>query len=293
MYYRRKVILAVLEAFGGELPRTDLQKLLFLLTRKQEDPAYHFVPHRYGCYSFQAAYDQGALIHHGELHDTEHWKKQGNTNYSKQLSVDDRRALLELKNECRGLRGHDLLVHVYRNYPYYAINSELAPKLLDDHELHSVRAARPHSDSRQLLTIGYEGKSLEEYLNQLIENDVRLLCDVRKNARSRKFGFNKRRLKSAVERIGIGYKHLPELGIASGKRKALESEEAYNKLFAEYVHKTLPERTNELTEVYSLVEKHERVALTCFEKRPEDCHRSRAAEAVTELPQWKYSIKHL
>ncbi|WP_348602891.1 DUF488 family protein [Bartonella tribocorum] len=41
-------------------------------------------------------------------------------------------------------------------------------------------------------TIGYEGKSLENYLNCLLENNIKILCDVRKNPISRKYGFSKR-----------------------------------------------------------------------------------------------------
>ena len=32
-----------------------------------------------------------------------------------------------------------------------------------------------------LPTIGYEGRSIDEYLNLLIKNNIKLLCDVRKN----------------------------------------------------------------------------------------------------------------
>ncbi len=53
MYYRRKLELALIQAFGGELSKTDFQKLLFLLTQKQEKPDYDFVPYKYGCFLFK------------------------------------------------------------------------------------------------------------------------------------------------------------------------------------------------------------------------------------------------
>ncbi|MGE5480521.1 MAG: hypothetical protein ACM3U1_08870 [Chloroflexota bacterium] len=46
MYYRRKVILAVLEQFGGEMPEADLQSALFLLCDRQEEPSFEFLPLR-------------------------------------------------------------------------------------------------------------------------------------------------------------------------------------------------------------------------------------------------------
>ena len=44
MYYRRKILLALLEEFGGELANTDFQKLLFLFTERQNERSYDFVP---------------------------------------------------------------------------------------------------------------------------------------------------------------------------------------------------------------------------------------------------------
>lgn len=35
LYYRRKILLALIEAFGGHLTAKQLQKYLFLFTRKQ------------------------------------------------------------------------------------------------------------------------------------------------------------------------------------------------------------------------------------------------------------------
>ena len=36
LYYRRKILLALLETFGGKLTAKSLQKYLFLFTRKQD-----------------------------------------------------------------------------------------------------------------------------------------------------------------------------------------------------------------------------------------------------------------
>jgi hypothetical protein len=48
--------------------------------------------------------------------------------------------------------------------------------------------AKITKDTTVIYTLGYEGISLEAYINKLIKNDVKLLCDVRKNPLSRKFG---------------------------------------------------------------------------------------------------------
>lgn len=57
MFYRRKVILALIQSFGGNLSKNQLKKLLLLYTQKQEKPDYHFAPYKNGCYFFQAAAD--------------------------------------------------------------------------------------------------------------------------------------------------------------------------------------------------------------------------------------------
>ena len=41
------------------MSRTDFQKYLFLLS--QEQPSYHFVPYRHGCFSFNAETDKRRL----------------------------------------------------------------------------------------------------------------------------------------------------------------------------------------------------------------------------------------
>ena len=100
-----------------------------------------------------------------------------------------------------------------------------------------------------MVTIGYEGRSLEVYLNLLLKNSVTLLCDVRRNPLSRKYGFSKRTLSNACESVGIRYEHLPELGIASEKRRELDTQAHYDALFAEYERKSLPQQRAALDKI--------------------------------------------
>ena len=71
LYKRQKRLLALLEIFGGNLKNTDLQKYLFLFTRLEEAKSYHFVPYKYGCFSFQAYDDRRKLIGKGFLKDSD------------------------------------------------------------------------------------------------------------------------------------------------------------------------------------------------------------------------------
>jgi uncharacterized protein (DUF488 family) len=131
---------------------------------------------------------------------------------------------------------------------------------------------RLRQTERMLFTIGYEGITIEHYLNALIKNDIRVLCDVRNNPLSRKFGFSKSSLQKYLGNIGIEYIHFPELGIKSEKRNNLNSGEDYQNLFIEY-KSSLPDCREHLERLYQLIRTKSRIALTCFEHEPSHCHR--------------------
>jgi len=131
-----------------------------------------------------------------------------------------------------------------------------------------------------LFTIGYEGIALETYLRRLDSNGIKVLCDVRRNPVSMKFGFSKNQLKNASSALGIDYLHLPELGIESGKRKTLESDSDYKKLFQEYKSTTLKSQGESLELILRTIEQNGRVALTCFEADHSQCHRGCVSDAL-------------
>jgi uncharacterized protein (DUF488 family) len=73
------------------------------------------------------------------------------------------------------------------------------------------------------------------------------------------------------------------LGIVSDKRQALNTQADYNALFDEYEKTTLKNAHESVAEINRLFEKHERIALLCYEKLPEQCHRTRVVNAVLAL----------
>ena len=81
-----------------------------------------------------------------------------------------------------------------------------------------------------LYTIGYEGISFEQYINKLLTNGVKVLCDVRRNPYSQKYGFLKNGLQEFLGLVGIEYIHIPELGITSSMRTNLNSNIDYYKI---------------------------------------------------------------
>jgi uncharacterized protein (DUF488 family) len=187
------------------------------------------------------------------------------------------------------------VAEAYRRHPYYATRSEIARRVLapDSAALKAIETARPVATSPGLCTIGYEGSTLENYLNRLLRAGVTLLCDVRRNPLSRKYGFSKGTLSHACENVGIRYEHLPELGIASDQRRELNTQEDYDALFEIYERDSLPHQTAALARIRSWINEGYRVALTCFEKLPHQCHRHCVAEALEQADPLRLRPLHL
>jgi uncharacterized protein (DUF488 family) len=294
MFYRRKLLIGLIEAFGGQLQNTDFQKLLFAVSVRQQSPSYHFVPYKFGCFSFQAVADKSALIKTGYLHNSDKWELKDTSLFMWHvLSGQDKLAINQVKALYQNRLGKMLVKDIYIKHPYYAINSEIAHEVLTSDEYINVTEQKPKEHKPAFFTIGYEGISLEEYLNKLIRNNIKLLCDVRKNALSKKYGFSKNELKRACEGVHITYIHLPELVIPSEERKDLQNSEDYNLLFSWYEKNVLAKQAIKLNELFLLTRHYERVAITCFENCIDRCHRSRIVKAIQQLAGWNISIKHL
>jgi len=282
MFYRQKILMALLERFDGHLSSIDLQKYLFLYTTIcEKEKSYHFVPYKYGCFSFQSYMDKNKLISIGHLKDDDDWViKDNRNNYGNKLKLGDFKKLLFFKEKYKKLKGKNLIYHVYKYYPYYAVNSEIVNEILTDDELGHVKSIVKKQRNRILATIGYEGESFESYLNKLIKNDIRLLIDVRKNPSSRKYGFSKKTLSSVLNKLGIKYIHMPELGIDSKERKSLRTISDYEKLFVRYNNKNLLKNNLSVNKLYEYFIKNRRIALTCFERDPKMCHRGTLANYI-------------
>lgn len=294
MFYRRKIILALLQLFDGQLDKIRLQKLLFLFTNKQAKAEYDFIPYKFGCYSYSANADMTAMVTRGFLNEDEKsFEKKDKTDYLKQLKPADLKLLQEVKANYGKMSATALMKHTYINFPFYAIRSEVAENILSQDELEKVTKAKPKGNKTVLFTIGYEGISLEEYLVRLLKNDVKVLVDVRNNPLSMKYGFSKSQLKKYCASLGIDYVHIPEVGIQSDQRQELNTQSDYDKLFAVYRKNNLSKTTTSQNEILKLLKQHKRIALTCFEANICQCHRKHLAEAIETLPDFNYEVKHI
>jgi hypothetical protein len=287
-------LLFFLEFAGNGLELVELQKLLLLYTKETQSPHYAFVPFFYGGYSFQCADDLELLEKRGWVTSEDNrLSLKADLGKQKWAVTSEERKIVRWWLRKNPERGEVLIAETYRRYPYYAIFSEIAKQHLTSPEMKAVDSLRDSLESKKetvVFTIGYEGILFEEYLNKLINNRVTMLCDVRGNPRSRKFGFSDLMLARILPEIGIKYLHLPELGIESQKRQNLNSREAYDELFEEY-RQELPQRRAGLDKLKEQIDLEKRVALTCFEKHPHCCHRHCISEFLQS--EYGYQIEHL
>lgn len=294
MFYRRKLILALLQVFGGRLDKINLQKLLFIVCQKQKEPEYDFIPYMYGCYSHSAKADLLAMVKKDYLReDDTSYSKKDSKSYLALLNDDDRKLVNQTYILYNKMDGEGLMKHTYTNFPYYAINSTTAKRLLDKEQLDKIDNFRPALTETTLYTIGYEGISLEAYLNKLLKNDIKALVDVRNNPMSQKFGFSKSQLIHYCGGLNIEYIHFADVGIQSEYRQELKKQSDYDNLFDNYKKRTIPTTISTQEKILVILKEKKRIALTCFEANICQCHRKPLAEAITHLPEWNYELKHI
>ena len=297
LFTRHKHLLGLLDAMGGGVENLDFQRLLFLYCQETGPVAgYEFVPHRLGVLSFTSDADRRKLSGRGLMDPDEGtWRLTDAGRRSAQVARDVRRRCVVFSRKYADLRGDALAAETYRRYPYFGTRSEIAERVLegDSVALARIVAARPRAGTGCLATIGYEGRSLESYLNALLLSGITLLCDVRRNPISRKYGFSKTALAQGCEGVGIRYVHLPELGIASAQRRNLETQGDYDNLFLEYQRNCLPAQVPALQRIDQWVRRGERVALTCYEREPTQCHRGCVAAALEQRFGQGFTATHL
>ena len=139
---------------------------------------------------------------------------------------------------------------------------------------------------RSLSTIGYEGKTLEEFLYELSSAGVDIVLDVRAVAASRRPGFSKTALAGALSERGIDYRHLRPLGTPAAGREAARAGRIaeMRAIYADQLE--TPEAA--LAMEQALAEASQRhAALLCYEKEAPDCHRSMLAERLIERAEFE------
>ncbi|MCG2761138.1 MAG: DUF488 domain-containing protein [Candidatus Delongbacteria bacterium] len=64
-------------------------------------------------------------------------------------------------------------------------------------------------------------------------------------------------------------------------------------MFEEYKQNNLLNTIELQKTILNLLNKYERIALTCFEADPDYCHRKHLAESISQLEGFNYELKHI
>ncbi len=269
-YYRQRFIITLLQYLNSSLSWEEFQKILFLSQQATEIFYYDFVLSSNEFYSFQAVSDIEILHRLG-------WIDIKNNKIVLLYKLPSEKGLSQAETQ-----------------KLFRFTREKEKKSFKEQFLFSNHAKPCEEDisckESILFTIGYEGISFEEYINQLLRKNVRLLCDVRMNPISRKFGFSKGILSEVLPQFGIKYLHIPELGIISSSRKELHTVYDYQRLFDIY-RKELKRKSKFLSIVTDALMEYKKIALTCFEHQPLFCHRHCISDHIKEEKEIK--IIHL
>jgi uncharacterized protein (DUF488 family) len=116
----------------------------------------------------------------------------------------------------------------------------------------------------------YEGASIADFISTLKSSGVSVVLDIREIPLSRRTGFSKQALSQALAASGIEYLHERALGSPKAIRDALHRDKDYKKffrLFEDYLD-TRQALLNGLAERLN-----GNVALLCYERDPNLCHR--------------------
>ncbi len=130
--------------------------------------------------------------------------------------------------------------------------------------------------------VGYEGQSIDSFVALLRIRGVQTLVDVRLNAISRKRGFAKRALGSALQEAGIAYLHRPVLGNYRDNRPGYAELDTLAAKEARARYREALETADAVAcirELAALANEQE-IALLCFEADERHCHREQTLEAV-------------
>jgi uncharacterized protein (DUF488 family) len=142
-----------------------------------------------------------------------------------------------------------------------------------------------------LFTIGYQGRTIDGFIEALQAHGVSHLIDVRQLPFSRKADFSKRRLQAHLEAAGIDYTHLVDLGTPKALRDEVRRAHDYEAFFAA-MDELLAEQPEALDTALAIA-KAQPAALLCFEADYRECHRLSVANAMQGRAGEPLEIVHI
>lgn len=141
-----------------------------------------------------------------------------------------------------------------------------------------------------LYTLGYEGRSLREFLDRLAQAGVSRLVDVRELPLSRRPGFSKTKLSEALRELGIEYVHVRPLGNPKANRERYRAGDVEGgaEIYRRHLHNGSYSALVELAGGLG----DEPACLMCFERDHQHCHRAVIVESLGDLRP-DVTVEHL
>jgi uncharacterized protein (DUF488 family) len=133
-----------------------------------------------------------------------------------------------------------------------------------------------------IYTVGHSTRPIEDFIALLAAHGVEQLIDIRTIPRSRTNPqFNRDTLPKTLERAGIEYLHIPELGGLRHARPDSPNTAWRNASFRGYAdYMQTPEFTKAIAQLIEIAQ-GKQTAIMCAEAVPWRCHRSLVADALT------------
>lgn len=142
-------------------------------------------------------------------------------------------------------------------------------------------------------TLGYQQRHIDNFVEELQRVGIDIVVDVRDVPWSRKPGFSRQRLADSLALIGIDYVHAKYAGNPKAIRDRAQSYDDCLELYSRYLDKH-PELLWQLDSLLAeLLANGMRPCLICYERHPNDCHRSLLLEAWIAESSKDVEIVHL
>ena len=133
----------------------------------------------------------------------------------------------------------------------------------------------------KVFTIGYERRDGPDLVSRLVQAGVTNLVDVRERPMSRKADFRKSLLEERCRAAGVTYESWPELGSTNHQRRQLwetGNVGEFRRRYRDFARRYRADALDALARVAAM----KTVALLCYERRHEQCHRGVVADLLAD-----------
>ena len=133
-----------------------------------------------------------------------------------------------------------------------------------------------------IFTVGYEGLDAAGFITLLQEHGIQVVFDIRDAPWSRKPGFAQEELRENLRTSGVGYVHLPSLGVPKHIRDRYHQEKNWKWFSSSYRDVIRARRVTPDLRAIAKQAQSSLCALMCFEADYRVCHRSIVAQILQD-----------